>query len=159
MARACSALDVRTISLREARPDWSFDGADEVDPGGRLIKGRGGAVFREKLVMAASCERYIVVDASKFVDRLGTKFAVPIEVVPEAVELVVHQLAKYSLESWRLRVAQNKDGPVVTESGGLILDVRFRGDVPKEKDLDALPGIAAVGVFDDWEYQVVTVEQ
>ncbi len=156
MARACSALGVRTEQLGEARPDWSFDGADEISPEGRLIKGRGGAVFKEKLVMAASCERYIVVDESKFVAKLGDRFPVPLEVIPLAIELVVERLRDFGLSSWLLRIAQNKDGPVITEFAGVILDVRFSETIPKEQDLEALPGVIAAGVFDDWKYKVVS---
>ena len=81
----CSILGIPTSTLLNARPDWSFDGADEVDPQKNLIKGRGGAMFAEKLVMKSSPENYILVDQSKFVENLGAKVAVPIEVDPRAV--------------------------------------------------------------------------
>jgi ribose 5-phosphate isomerase A len=157
MSRACAALGVPVLSLNTARPDWSFDGADEIDPSGRLIKGRGGALFREKLVMAASLERYIVADESKTVARLGMKFAVPIEVVPDAVELVLDRLGSMAVASAGLRVAQSKDGPVITEHGGVILDVRFNENVPPESTLEAVPGVVCTGVFDGWQYDRVAV--
>ncbi|MDR3424624.1 MAG: ribose 5-phosphate isomerase A [Alphaproteobacteria bacterium] len=156
--RVCAALGVPTASLACLRPDWNFDGADEVDPVGRLIKGRGGAMFREKLVMAASLERYIVVDESKMVSRLGEKFAVPVEVVPEAVDLVRQQLAALGAVASDLRLAASKDGPVVTEFGGIILDVRFKDAVPSEQALESLPGVVATGLFDGWKYTRVAAD-
>src|SRR6201999_2458930 len=67
---ACAGLGIPVTTLWEHTPAWCFDGADEVDPGLNLIKGRGGALFREKLVMRASARAFILVDASKRVDRL-----------------------------------------------------------------------------------------
>src|SRR5690606_34558028 len=90
----CSILGIPTSTLLNARPDWAFDGADEVDPHKSLIKGRGGAMFAEKIVMKSSPENYILVDPSKFVAKLGEKYAVPIEVDPRAVNLVEEELMK-----------------------------------------------------------------
>ena len=75
----CDVLGISTATLMQKKPDWCFDGADEVDPHGWLIKGRGGAMYREKLVMACSAQRYILVDASKMVQSLGEKFSIPVE--------------------------------------------------------------------------------
>ena len=73
---ACAAAGLPVTNLLRSRPDWCFDGADEVDPDHSLIKGRGGAMFLEKLVMRAAARSYILVDPSKLVERLGGKFAV-----------------------------------------------------------------------------------
>ena len=62
----CSKLGVPLTSLTEARPDWYFDGADEVDPNKNLIKGRGGAMFKEKLLLSCSPVNYIIVDDSNW---------------------------------------------------------------------------------------------
>ena len=70
----CSYLGIRTASLIECKPDWSFDGADEVDNNKNLIKGRGGAMFKEKLNIVNSPITYILIDKSKNVDKLGEKF-------------------------------------------------------------------------------------
>ena len=159
MERACAAMGVRVLSLAAARPDWSFDGADEIDGEGRIIKGRGGAIFREKLVMAASRERHIIADASKFVSKLGTKFPLPVEVVPYAVELVCERLRDLGAVSSQIRRAGGKDGPILTEFRGVILDVRFAGDFPSEMVLESIPGVLATGLFEQWEYSVVTLEK
>jgi ribose 5-phosphate isomerase A len=158
MERACVALQVPVVSLSVARPNWSFDGADEVAPGGRLIKGRGGAMLREKLVIAASAERYILVDETKMVTRLGEKFRVPVELHPDAVELVFDELSAFGVRTFALRQAQSKDGPVITERGGLIADVAFTGEVPREEVLEALPGVMATGVFDRFAFEIVRTD-
>jgi len=144
----CGALGVRTTSLEVARPDWSFDGADEVDPASNLNKGRGGALLREKIVMASSPERYIVVDESKLVERLGTNFPVPIEVLPEAVRLVRHSLSGLGVSDVTLRPGGTKDGPLITEHGNFILDAWLPAvDDATERHLQAIPGVMECGLF------------
>lgn len=149
MELCCTGLNIPMVSLRTAQPLWSFDGADEVDADGNLIKGRGGALFREKLVMKASPEVYILVDESKRVKRLGEKFPVPVEVFPEALQLVQQALGHIKeVREVTLRTAVKKDGPVITESGNLLLDVDFR-TVPltMEQQLKAIPGVIESGLF------------
>ena len=70
----CSKLNIPTTTLLEKNPDWCFDGADEVDSNGWLIKGRGGAMFKEKLNIVSSKKTYILIDKSKKVNKLGGKF-------------------------------------------------------------------------------------
>ncbi len=153
---ACAKAGVALASLAALRPDWSFDGADEVDPDANLIKGRGGALLREKLVMAASPERYVVIDRSKLVDRLGTHFAVPIEVLPEAVRLVCDALASRGVEAVSLRHGSGKDGPVITERGNYLLDARISDIEPDtEARLKAIPGVVESGLFIGYAPQVV----
>lgn len=145
---ACAEAGVPIVSLATRRPDWSFDGADEVDPTANLIKGRGGALLREKLVMAASPERYVVVDPSKLVGRLGERHPVPVEVVPEAVRLVLDELGRRGWRDVALRAGGGKDGPVITERGNYLLDVTVR-DVPADAEawLKSLPGVVESGLF------------
>jgi ribose 5-phosphate isomerase A len=149
MEMACRDLGVATTSLLSDRPDWSFDGADEVDEHRNMIKGRGGAMLRERLIMTASPDRYVVIDASKRVERLGEHFPVPLEVFPEALNLVLNELdATFDVLDVTLRMAKGKDGPVVTEHGNLIVDVKF-DDVQPELSarLDSLPGVVGTGLF------------
>src|SRR5438034_11661299 len=82
-AEAAKDLGVPLTSLEE-RPsvDLAVDGADEVDPKLDLIKGLGGALFREKIVAAAAQQFVVIVDESKLVSRLGVKAPVPVEVHP-----------------------------------------------------------------------------
>jgi ribose 5-phosphate isomerase A len=156
VALSCGALGVVVGSLSTLRPDWSFDGADEVDPAANLLKGRGGALLREKLVMAASPERYVVVDRSKLVERLGSRLPVPIEVVPEAVRLVRDRLARLGVTEVVLRRAEGKDGPLITERGNLLLDARLPQITEgTEVELKAIPGVVDSGLFIGYEPRVV----
>jgi ribose 5-phosphate isomerase A len=144
----CAAHGIATGSLSVLRPDWSFDGADEVDLAANLIKGRGGALLREKLVMASSPERYVVVDPTKLVDRLGTRFAVPVEVIPESLRLVRDALARRGCTDVVLRHGDGKDGPLLTERGNLLLDARLT-DISEhtESELKAITGVVESGLF------------
>jgi ribose 5-phosphate isomerase A len=153
---ACVRLDVRVGSLLQLRPDWAFDGADEVDPDRNLIKGRGGAMFMEKVVMHASPRNFILVDQSKLVTKLGGKFPVPVEVLPIALRLVEKELTALGAVEIVLRLAVKKDGPVITENGNFILDVRF-GEIQKslERDIKAVPGVIESGLFMGRDIEIV----
>jgi ribose 5-phosphate isomerase A len=152
----CSKLGIPLTSLYEHRPDWLFDGADEVDPDKSLIKGRGGAMFKEKLMMSSSPVNYILVDDSKMVDKLGSNFPVPIEVFPQALLHVEEQLKKIGANSLTLRPAKGKDGPVITENGNLILDARFDEiDKKMEQRIKAITGVIESGLFIDYNIEVL----
>jgi ribose 5-phosphate isomerase A len=132
--------------------DLAFDGADEVaEAGGALllIKGRGAAHTREKVV-AAAAERFVVlIDPSKEVDRLGATMPVPVEVLPFAEAPVARALRALGGEP-ALRMGERKDGPVVTDQGFWILDTSF-GPIADAAALDAalhaLPGVLDHGLF------------
>jgi len=144
------------LPLGSVRPDWGVDGADEVDPDGRILKGRGGAMFREKILWT-TCERmYLAIDPSKHVQRLGQGFPVPVEVHRLAVELVGRELERAGARSWELRVATGKDGPVVTENGNLVIDAWY-DQIPNglSLDLKALPGVIETGLFEGYGYEIV----
>lgn len=160
VAQVCAAAGLATAGLAEIRPEWGFDGADEVhdtDDVVRLIKGRGGAMFREKLVMASQATTLILVDRSKLVERLGERFAVPVEVHPSALHLADDRLRALGAAEVTLRPAGGKDGPVVTENGNLILDARF-GHIPDrlEQDIAAVPGVIESGLFVGYPVEIVT---
>jgi ribose 5-phosphate isomerase A len=145
---ACAAFDLPVTSLLQSRPDWAFDGADEVDPDKNLIKGRGGAMFMEKVVMQASLKNFILVDQSKMVARLGEKFAVPVEVLPLALRVVESELRLLGATEIALRMAVRKDGPEITENGNFIYDVRFATiGTSFERDIKAIPGVIESGLF------------
>ncbi|PSB22296.1 ribose 5-phosphate isomerase A [filamentous cyanobacterium CCP2] len=131
------------------RIDIAIDGADEVDPQKNLIKGGGAAHTREKIVDSLAKEFIVVVDSSKLVDRLGSTFPLPIEVLPMAVSPVMKALEKLGGEP-ELRMGVKKDGPVITDQGNMILDVTFGAiDNPAEleKTLNNIPGILENGLF------------
>ena len=154
---ACAACGLPTTSLTSQRPDWGFDGADEVDANHRLIKGRGGAMFREKLVMACSAKTIILVDDSKRVERLGERFAVPVEANPQALHLVEEKLLELGAIDVVLRPAVGKDGPVITETSNVILDARF-GQIGDEFEtkIEAIPGVTACGLFIGYPVEILT---
>jgi ribose 5-phosphate isomerase A len=156
---ACTARGLRVGSLLQYRPDWAFDGADEVDPERNLIKGRGGAMFMEKIMIHASPRNYILVDRSKLVARLGEKFAIPIEVLPIAMRVVEYELKSLGAEDIALRLAVKKDGPVITENGNLIFDVRFREiGSSLERDIKAIPGVIESGLFWGSNVEIVVAD-
>lgn len=154
-AVVCSQLRIPQITLLDGRPDWTFDGADEVDPGYNLIKGRGGALFKEKLLLKSSAENYIIIDESKRVSRLGTRHPVPVEIFPQAlayVEVKLRQLGAYEVI---LRSAKGKDGPVITENGNMILDVRFKTiEKSYEEEIKKITGVIESGLFIDYPLQI-----
>lgn len=152
----CTYLNIPTATLEEKKPDWCFDGADEVDSNNWLIKGRGAAMFNEKLNIAASTKNYILVDDSKIVNRLGEKFPIPVECNPKAINLVKEELFKLGANEIELRKAVKKDGPVITENGNLILDVRFneiKEDL--ERNIKNITGVIESGLFIGYNVQIV----
>ncbi len=131
------------------RVDIAVDGADEVDPAMNLIKGRGAAHLREKIVDGMAERFIVIVDESKLVERLGTKSPVPLEVLPMAVQPVMGAVEAMGGEPV-LRMAVHKDGPVITDQGNMVVDARFDGiDDPGglERALNNVPGILENGLF------------
>lgn len=124
----------------------TVDGADEVDPELRLIKGGGGAFLREKIVASATRQLVIVVDASKRVPVLG-KFPLPVEVIPFAQALVAKRIKALGAQV-QLREANGQ--PYVTDENNHILDCRF-GQIPDAdglaRQLSDTPGIVEHGLF------------
>lgn len=118
------------------------DGADEVDPGLRLVKGAGGALTREK-VLAASAELFVcIVDEAKVVARLGAA-PVPLEVVPMAAAFVAARVAADGGQAVLRRGYVTDNGNVVLDVTGLDLSDPDRLEV----ELDAIPGVLECGVF------------
>lgn len=155
LARSCG---IRIITLDDVPElDIALDGADEVDPDLNLIKGRGAAHTREKVVAALARRFVILADESKLVTRLGEKARVPVEVLPMAVGPVSRSLELLGGEP-ELRQGREKDGPVVTDQGFWILDVRF-SNITDPADLacsiKALPGVLDHGIFPDMADTVV----
>jgi len=152
----CAKLGVPVTSLYEHQPDWLFDGADEVDPNNSLIKGRGGAMFKEKMLMSSSPVNYIIVDESKQVEKLCTNFPIPVEVFPQALLLAEKGLLELGATEIKIRPAKGKDGPVITENNNLILDCHFN-EVPLtlEKDIKSITGVIESGLFIGYRPQII----
>lgn len=153
----CARLGIPLTSLWEHTPDWTFDGADEIDPDCNMIKGRGGAMFKEKLLIASSPKTYIVADSSKQVKKLGSLFPLPVEVFPEALVHVEKMLRLLNPSEVKLRMAEGKDGPVITENGNVILDVRFP-EIPSylESAIKTITGVIESGLFIHYKVEVIS---
>ena len=152
----CSYLGIATTTLIEKKPDWCFDGADEVDENKWLIKGRGGAMFKEKLNIVNSPITYILVDESKKVNKLGSKFKVPVECFPNAINYVKSELIKLNGTEIELRKAIGKDGSCITENGNFILDVKFDNITQDlERKIKSITGVIESGLFINYNIEVV----
>lgn len=148
--RKARALGIPLVDLDQVeRIDLTIDGADEIDARFDMIKGGGGALLREKVVAVLSTCEVIVIDRPKVVERLGVRFALPVEVVPFARAAVARRIAALGA-AWTVRMRDGKE-PTLTDNGNEILDCRFQGgiaDAPAlERLLDEIPGVVESGLF------------
>jgi len=118
-----NGIPVYTLNSKEigSKLDLSIDGADEIDPDNNLIKGGGAAHVQEKIVEYNTKRLVIIADESKLVPHLGTKFPLPVEIIPASRGPVVREMEKLGA-SCVLRSCAGKDGPIVTDNGNQILD-------------------------------------
>ncbi len=143
----CRELAIPLVEPLAQPMDVAIDGADEVAPDWSLIKGGGGALFREKLI-ALLAERYvIVVTGEKLVPALGA-FALPVEIVPFAEPYVRREIEVRCTVPAKRRASGN--APFVTDNGNWILDCRF-GTIADPRQLDeqlrAIHGVVSTGLF------------
>lgn len=131
------------------RIDLVIDGADEVAPDLTLIKGAGAAQTREKIIAVLAADFSVVVDESKLVEKLGSRYPVPVEVLPFAEAPVTRAIQRLGGQP-TLRMGVKKAGPVVTDQGNLVIDVHF-ADIPDparlERELKMIPGALENGLF------------
>ena len=135
--------------------DVTIDGADEVDPQLNVIKGGGGALTREKIVAQATLREIIIVDESKLSPRLGTNWAVPVEVVPFGWETQQRFLERLGAN---VAVRMKGGDPFITDQGNYILDAAFGPmDDPYAiaRALDHQTGIVGQGMFLDLVHDVI----
>jgi len=144
------SVGLTVLSLAQlSQIDLYVDGADEITPDNTLLKGRGYDLVMEKLLAKAAKQFIVVADKSKLVDRIGTHYPIPIEVMPFA-----WQTAKRSIEAiggvGDLRPNAAKDGLCITSHGSLVLDMRFDASLDAHA-LNALlnnvPGVVEHGIF------------
>jgi ribose 5-phosphate isomerase A len=141
-------LGLRVVSLNSVdHVDYLFDGADEVDPQLRMIKGGGGAMTRERIVahacIASGGRTTFVIDDTKLVPRLGHARLLPVEVLPDARELVSRELRRMGLTS-------TQRAAITTDNGGEVLDATLPAGSDLESlaaQLKALPGMIDHGLF------------
>ena len=142
------SLGIPVITLDDCQEiDVTVDGADEVDPQLRLIKGGGGALLREKIVASATRQMIVVADESKQVQRLG-KFPLPVEVIRFAEALIAKRISALGAE-----VQLRRDGAgnaFLTDQNNHILDCRF-GEIGDPgtlaRQLSDMPGVVEHGLF------------
>lgn len=147
-------LGVATATLADyPELDLTIDGADELDPNLRLIKGGGAAHLREKIVAVASREMVVIADDSKKVDMLGA-FPLPLEVVPFGLEATWRRLEDVCRNGFGMQgalVQRRKEGvPVRTDNGNFVLDAQFLQISDAEGLANALantPGLVEHGLF------------
>jgi ribose 5-phosphate isomerase A len=142
---------IPTTTLDEhPKLDLTIDGADQVDKKTlNMIKGMGGALTREKIVINASKENVIIIDETKLAEKLGLNQPVPIEVLPFALATVKMRLEELRGKP-KLREGNGKVGPVVTDNGNFILDVNFGTIKDPEKlnqQIKSIPGVIETGLF------------
>ena len=144
-----ATLGLTVGSLEEiGRLDFLFDGADEVDPALRMIKGRGGAMTREKIVAHASARRAYLIQANKLSSRLGEKAPLPIEARASDLAAARQALRAIGLEG---PVRLNADGtPYKTDNGNPVIDAPLPAGLDVERlgaSLDSLAGVVGHGLF------------
>lgn len=148
MLAVCSGIPLTTLDEYPTL-DLAIDGADEVDKKLDMIKGGGGALTREKIVASAAKQIVIVADETKLVEKLGTSFRVPVEILPFALATATASINELGGKSL-LREGKRKVGAVVTDNGNYIVDVDF-GAITNAEELNQrlklIPGVIETGLF------------
>lgn len=153
-------LGIPLATLEEAGTlDMTIDGADEVDANLDLVKGMGGALLREKIVAYSTRMEVIVVDDSKIVAKLGTKFPLPVEVVPFS-----HGRTKTFMEALGCRAElRGGDVPFITDNGNYIYHLHFERGIkdPRElqRKLKDIPGVVETGLFLNMAKKVIVASE
>jgi ribose 5-phosphate isomerase A len=146
------AFDINEVS----RIDITVDGADEIDPKKRMIKGGGGAHVREKILASSSKEMVVIVDESKLVDRLGRR-SLPVEILFYGFPATQRKLESLGYRGkWR----KDKDGSLfITENGNILFDVEFDAPPLSPEHVHAeiihVPGVVDTGFFFDLAGRVI----
>ncbi|QQE77295.1 ribose-5-phosphate isomerase RpiA [Alicyclobacillus sp. SO9] len=140
-------LGIQLRDIFECRGlDLTIDGADEIDENFNLIKGGGGALFREKMVASISRRFIVVVDDSKCVSTLG-RFVLPVEIVQFGWNITSNRVAELDCVP---KLRMEKDVPFVTDNGNYILDCTFNTiNDPQglDRKLNAITGVVDNGLF------------
>lgn len=152
----CQKLKIETVSLNEAKPDWCFDGADEVDPHNWLIKGMGAALYREKMNIKASEENYILVDSSKFVEKLGQNHPVPVECKIEKIDEVKDALKNLGANNVTVKESNVGEGILITDNGNALLFAQFpKIEANYEEEINKIDGVVENGLFIGYDLIVI----
>lgn len=154
-------VGIPLLTLSEARPRLTIDGADEVGPDLTLIKGLGGALLREKIVAHSGEGLVVVTDGTKLVDSLG-ECPLPVEVEPFGWEATFDSLASLGCEP-ALRLMEYSGSPHLTDGGHYTADCLFPGGIPDpaalEDEIRRLPGAIESGLFVGLAISVVVARE
>jgi ribose 5-phosphate isomerase A len=154
-AELAASLGIPVVTEMVGQIDLAVDGADEVDPQLNLIKGRGGALFREKLVAAASKRFVVVVDESKLVKELGVG-VLPIEVLPFLWRTTAERVIALGVS---LTVRGGEESPYITDNGNLILDLTVPDGIKNPAalgiELKNVTGVVEHGLFVGMTHTVI----
>lgn len=147
------SLGIPLVSL-DTNPvlDVAIDGADEVDPGLNLVKGRGGALLREKMVEVQAKKFIVIVDESKLVDGLGVSGAMPVEVTPFCWKFNLDRLLQLdSMKGCTAKLRMDGSKPYVTDNDNYIVDLYFESPIRDAalaaKEMEGLVGVVEHGLF------------
>jgi ribose 5-phosphate isomerase A len=136
--------------------DIYIDGADEIDPQMRLIKGAGGALLREKIVASAAKSFVVIADPTKKVEQLGHRFPLPVEVVPLAIHPITLSLSRLGAA---VKLRQRNGTTFVTDNHNVILDCTFPDGISDPVELDArihsIVGVIETGLFINLAKQII----
>ncbi len=158
--RQAESLGIKVSTLDEHPViDVTIDGADEVDPQLNLVKGKGGALLREKIIASSSLEEIIVVDETKLVGRLGEKEAIPVEILRFGYLNTVKHL---SLLDCTASLRRQNGNVFVTDNGNYIADCSFAPieDPSRLHDrINAIPGVVENGMFLNMASRVLVGKQ
>ncbi|MEM2739649.1 MAG: ribose 5-phosphate isomerase A [Candidatus Bathyarchaeia archaeon] len=147
-----SSYGFKVLSLESVdQVDLYVDSADEVDPNLDMVKGGGGCLTLEKILAYNSSRRIFVVDYGKLVDRLGLKGPIPLDVIPQAVSMVCRRFRSMGFRPETRVAGRGKFGPLVSDIGGVLVDLYVDGGVNDPRELDrmlkSIPGIVETGLF------------
>lgn len=144
------SLGLNVVALEHISTiDLYVDGADEITPDMTLLKGRGYDLVKEKLLAKAAKQFIVVADKSKLVERIGTNYAIPIEVISSAWKMAKHSI-KAAGGHGDLRSNAAKDGLSISSHGSLILDMAFDATLDSatlNHLLNNIPGVVEHGIF------------
>ena len=152
----CLKLKIETTSLKDEKPMWCFDGADEIDPHNWLIEGMGAALYKEKLNIKNSNENYILVDSSKFVSKLGEKHPVPVECKINKVDYVKEKVKELGAKKVEIRKSNINEDYMITDNGNYLLFAWFNNiQADLEQELIKIDGVVESGLFIGYDIIVV----
>jgi ribose 5-phosphate isomerase A len=144
-----AAHGIPLLDSLEKSPDLAVDGADEIDPQLNLLKGRGGALVREKLVAVAAHRFVVIADQTKLVERLGVG-VVPVEVLTFLWQQTARRLEALAPMTWTLR-GSGADAPFISDNGNLVLDLLLpdglADPIAFAAQIKAVTGVVEHGIF------------